>query len=165
MPLSKEQTEHFKNRLLDMKKETETRLEHEYYANQSITDASGDFNAGVDNHMADAGTELYEKEREITLENNDEDILRDIEEALQRIDDGTYGICVDTGEKISSERLEALPYAKRTLKAQQKYDKGIKPEPDEKVQLASEEEEKYEDSPMRTIDRIKEEHDPSWGRD
>ncbi len=165
MPLSKEQTEYFKNRLLDMKKQTETRLDHEYYADQSITDASGDFNAGVDNHMADAATELYEKEREMTLENNDEDILRDIKEALQRIEDGTYGICVDTGEEISTERLEAIPYAKRTFEAQQKYDKGIKPAPDDKKQLGKEDEDGYEDSPMRTIDRIKEEHDPYWGRD
>ncbi len=57
--------------------------------------------------------------------------LREVEDALQRIRDGSYGICVDTGQPIEPDRLEACPTAKRTVKAQEIYEKthagGIHP--------------------------------------
>ena len=66
---------------------------------------------GVGNHLADDATELFTRERNIALRNNAQDLMDQIDAALQRLDDGTYGKCVRCGNPIGAERLEALPYA------------------------------------------------------
>jgi RNA polymerase-binding protein DksA len=76
----------------------------------SITDETGE-DAVYDNHLADTATETYDRELDYTLEENSEQILGEIDGALKRIEDGTYGICTNRGEQISVERLEALPWA------------------------------------------------------
>jgi DnaK suppressor protein len=52
-------------------------------------------------------------------------LLRQIERALEKIDENTYGVCDITGEEIPVARLEAVPYATMTVKAQEKFEKGI----------------------------------------
>lgn len=64
----------------------------------------------VDNHPADSGTEAFERSRDLGINNALRDELEDIEAALQRMEDGTYGICVISNEEIPYERLEAIPY-------------------------------------------------------
>ncbi len=59
------------------------------------------------------------------MTNKEFGILRQIERALDKIDDGTYGICDITGEEIPMPRLEAVPYATMTVKAQEKLEKGL----------------------------------------
>jgi len=76
----------------------------------SIGDETGE-DAVFDNHLADTATVTYDRELDYTLEENSEHVLADIEAALKRIDDGTYGICTSRGEQIPVERLEALPWA------------------------------------------------------
>jgi DnaK suppressor protein len=66
---------------------------------------------GVGNHMADDATEVFTRERNIALRNNAQDLLAQVEAALQRLAEGSYGICARCGNEISTERLEALPYA------------------------------------------------------
>jgi DnaK suppressor protein len=66
---------------------------------------------GVGNHMADDATEVFTRERNIALRNNAQDLLAQVEAALQRLGEGSYGICARCGNEISTERLEALPYA------------------------------------------------------
>ena len=73
--------------------------------------------------LVDMATELLEKELNLSLTEQEKDILKEIDEALEKINNKTYGICVDTGEPIAKTRLKALPEAKRTLQAQEKYDK------------------------------------------
>lgn len=73
--------------------------------------------------LADLAADLLEREMNMTLSATDQQKLREIDEALQRIEDKTYGICIDSDEPIDKNRLKAVPEAKRTLKAQEKYDK------------------------------------------
>lgn len=68
-----------------------------------------------DNHPADSGTELYEREKDIALNGHLKEELSDIEYSLNQMKDGTYGICEVTGKEIPMERLEAIPTA-RTVK-------------------------------------------------
>lgn len=63
-------------------------------------------------HMADIGTDNYEHEFIFELIQNDDQLLREIEEALERIKNGTYGICLATGKPISKDRLRHRPWAK-----------------------------------------------------
>ena len=72
----------------------------------------------VDQHPADTGTETFERERDISILEQVEAELADVERALQRLDDGTYGTCEACGEAIDEERLEALPAARFCLKHQ-----------------------------------------------
>ena len=62
------------------------------------------------NHMAETATATLDREIDYTLEENSENVLAAIDAALKRIEDGTYGICVDRGEQIPVERLEAIPW-------------------------------------------------------
>ncbi len=64
----------------------------------------------IDNHPADIGTELYERERDIALKDNFKHKIAAINAALERFDQGTYGVCEHCGQEIPLERLEALPY-------------------------------------------------------
>jgi RNA polymerase-binding protein DksA len=76
----------------------------------SISDETGE-DAVFDNHLADTATETYDRELDYTLEENSEHVLGDIEAALKRIGDGTYGQCSNCGKQIPEERLEARPWA------------------------------------------------------
>lgn len=71
--------------------------------------------SNYDNHPAELGTELYLTELNKALIVHEENILRDIRDALGMIDQGTYGICGHCGKEIPAERLEAMPYAKHCL--------------------------------------------------
>jgi DnaK suppressor protein len=74
--------------------------------------------------LADLATELIERELNMSLSEADRERLEEIDAALKRIKDKTYGICVDTGEVISKARLKAVPEALRTLAAQEAYDRA-----------------------------------------
>jgi len=66
---------------------------------------------GVGNHLADDASEVVTRDVNLALRSNSQDLLAQVEAALQRIDDGTYGVCARCGQPINPERLEALPYA------------------------------------------------------
>lgn len=77
----------------------------------SLLEESGDLSIGSGDHIADSATETYMRELDDGLEENAEHLLGEIEAALGRIDDGTFGLCVNCGKPIGEERLEAVPYA------------------------------------------------------
>jgi DnaK suppressor protein len=76
----------------------------------------------VDQHTADAGTELFEEERDQSLINRLQYELGAIERALKRVEEGTYGVSVESGEPIPDARLEVVPWAERTVEEQARYD-------------------------------------------
>ena len=78
----------------------------------SLIEETGDLAIGSGDHIADSATETYMRELDEGLEENAEHLIVEIEEALVRIDDGTYGTCVVCGRAIGEERLDAVPYAK-----------------------------------------------------
>jgi RNA polymerase-binding transcription factor len=69
----------------------------------------------IDNHMAEIAAPTLDREIDYTLEENSEQVLAEIDEALKRIDAGTYGICASCGQPIAEERLDALPWATRCI--------------------------------------------------
>jgi RNA polymerase-binding transcription factor DksA len=71
--------------------------------------------AAYDQHPADQGSETFEREKDLSILEGLEAELVEIEAALQRVDDGTYGIDEVTGEPINPDRLDALPAARRNV--------------------------------------------------
>ena len=66
-------------------------------------------------HMADVGTDSYEQEFTLGLVESERKLLAEIDDALDRINNGTFGVCIESGEPISKARLEAKPWAKYTI--------------------------------------------------
>ena len=67
-------------------------------------------NGSLGNHLADDGSNVMEAERLSTISADMQDVVAQIDAALQRMDDGTYGLCQRCGKPINEERLEAFPY-------------------------------------------------------
>jgi RNA polymerase-binding transcription factor DksA len=82
--------------------------------------SQSDEGAGVGNHMADEGSDAQEQETDFTVRANIEVMLGEVQHALTKFETNTYGICEDTNEPIAVARLEALPYARYTVQAQEK---------------------------------------------
>src|SRR5690349_17382265 len=88
------------------------RLEAEHAQLQSDIDALAGENqtqhddTGIGNHLADDATEVFTRERNMALRTNAEELLLQVDAALARLDEGTYGICARCGREITSERLE-----------------------------------------------------------
>jgi DnaK suppressor protein len=78
----------------------------------------------VDQHVADEGTELFEAELDEGLADQLREELAAIERAEQRLAEGKYGLSVESGEPIPDERLEAMPWAERTVEEQERVDRG-----------------------------------------
>jgi len=73
---------------------------------------------GYSLHMADSGTDNFDRDFALSLLSSDQDAIYEIEEALKRIEKNTYGICELTGKAIPKARLEAIPWARFTVQAQ-----------------------------------------------
>jgi RNA polymerase-binding transcription factor DksA len=86
------------------------------YQSEHLTDESEDDSIAELSHqpvhMADTGTETFNRERDMSILEQIEAELTDVEHALQRLDDGTYGICEACGAEIGDDRLEAMPEAR-----------------------------------------------------
>lgn len=117
MALSEQQLYEFRKTLLAMKQTTSDLLEssENFGTNEElIKESIGDL-SNYDNHPADHGTELYEREKDIALREHTERGLDEINQALVRIEEGTYGICEICHKEIPVERLEAHPTALRCV--------------------------------------------------
>jgi RNA polymerase-binding protein DksA len=114
--LTKKELDDFASRLRDERAELSEQLstieDQAFAATQS--DISGD--VGVDDESADAGTATFEREKELSIEQNVRDLIQKIDRALKRIDAGTYGICERCGKPIEKARLKALPYVDLCIK-------------------------------------------------
>jgi RNA polymerase-binding protein DksA len=104
-------TNRFREALTQERQRIQAALDNLHEENPgSITDETGE-DAVYDNHLADTATVTYDRELDYTLEENAEHMLSDIDSALRRIDDGTYGKCTNCSKEIPPERLEARPWA------------------------------------------------------
>ena len=77
-----------------------------------------------DPSLSDQGTETFDREFALNQLSSEQDVIFEIDEAIRRIENGTYGICEMTNEPINIERLEALPYVRHSIKAQSELEKG-----------------------------------------
>lgn len=119
MTLKPEEIERFKQRLENMRDQMLN----------AIRDASVDVKAaeekrGYSQHQADEGTDTFNRTISLELSNKELSVLRQIERALEKIKEGSYGICDISGEEIPLKRLEVIPYATMTVQAQEKLEKG-----------------------------------------
>ncbi|MDR6224772.1 TraR/DksA C4-type zinc finger protein [Desmospora profundinema] len=108
--LTEEQSAKLKQMLLDEKRRVEKRLnDNDHFGlGVGMNDSIGEL-SGYDNHPADVGTELYERGKDIALNEESETQLEEVELALLRMEAGQYGTCVVCGKDIPYERLEAVP--------------------------------------------------------
>ena len=67
--------------------------------------------ADYDNHPADAASDTFEREKNLALDQNTNDLIENIDRAMEKIEAGNYGICDRCGNEISKARLEVIPYA------------------------------------------------------
>lgn len=115
-PYTKKELGELKARLLEEQVELQTQLttiEEASFAN-SQSELSGE--VAFDEENADAGTFTFERERDLSIENNIRDLLQKIERALHRMKEKTYGTCSRCGKPIEKARLKALPYVELCIK-------------------------------------------------
>jgi RNA polymerase-binding transcription factor len=91
----------------------------------SLTEETGDLSSGPGDHPADNATETFMRELDEGLEENADHLLDAIGAALERIEDGTYGLCGTCGSPIGEERLEAVPYATLCIDHQRALERSI----------------------------------------
>jgi RNA polymerase-binding protein DksA len=104
-------TDRFREALLEERRRVQAALQNLHdETSGNLYEEAGEETA-YDNHLADTATETYDRELDYTLEENSEHVLAEIDAALVRIDDGTYGTCTNCQKQIPEERLEALPWA------------------------------------------------------
>ncbi len=80
--------------------------------------------SGGDQHLADHASDTFERELDESLEENAEEIIREVDDALRAIAEGTYGTCAVCGETIPEERLAAVPYATLCVADRRKLEQG-----------------------------------------
>lgn len=111
--LGSRELEHFRDLLLEKRRE----LVGDMYSMESeaLRTSGGTNLSSLPLHMADMGTDNYEQEFTLGLVEKDRGLLREINTALAKIQNGTYGICEGTGKPISKPRLEAQPWARHSI--------------------------------------------------
>lgn len=103
------------------------RLESELHDIMERTSHSSDLEqvtelSTYDDHPADLASETFEREKDLALEGNIMDLLEKVNTALEKIDEGTYGVCDSCGIEINPNRLEALPWASLCLNCQDRLE-------------------------------------------
>jgi RNA polymerase-binding transcription factor DksA len=101
----------FYNRLIELRDQLTRQM-------NGLAKESAQEMAGYSLHMADSGTDNFDRDFALSLLSSDQDAIYEIEEALKRIERNTYGICELTGKPIPKSRLEAIPWTRFTVQAQ-----------------------------------------------
>ncbi len=122
--LPKKDLDKYKKLLEEVRKKIAGDLQHLEgdSLNTNQRDSSGDL-SGYSFHMADMASDNFEREFTLGLASNEQQHLNMIEEALRRIDEGTYGICETCTKPIPQKRLVAVPHAKLCIKCQELEEK------------------------------------------
>jgi DnaK suppressor protein len=122
--LSKKELEHFKKKLESEKQRVLEEVGELQSGNlkQALADQAGE-QSRYSYHLGDTASLFYDREFSMGLSERQQKYLEQIDEALERIEAGTYGICKVTGELIPSERLEEVPVAKYSVKGKEILEK------------------------------------------
>jgi len=114
----------FKKIVLKRKEEVLDDIKHisEDTLKKSQKEASGDI-SGYTYHMADVATDNYDREFSLGLASNERKVIYELDDALKKIEDGTFGICEDCKSLIAKNRIKAVPNARLCVKCQQKREK------------------------------------------
>ena len=118
MTLSKAQLKQFRQVLITVRAKLAGEIRSiAQDASKSPREASGDLSAYT-LHMADMAADTYERELSMNIVSSEQEILYQIDDALKRIDDGSYGICTQCNKPITMSRLKAVPYASMCIACQ-----------------------------------------------
>ena len=130
--LTAKELEHFKQLLLEKRRELigDVNEINDEALKQSRLSAAGDLSS-MPIHMADIGSDNFEQEFALGLLDGERRLLREIDSALQRTTDKTYGICAATGKPISKPRLEAQPWARHCVEYARMLEQGLVTESEE----------------------------------
>lgn len=111
--MDKNKIESFKGKLLKEQRRLEDELATMHAENTNTIFAKEEYGGdeNVEDHMADAASNIFDRERDLSLEQNIQDMLAQVGSALRRIDDGKYGRCTNCGKQVDEARLRAIPYA------------------------------------------------------
>ncbi|MDX9702506.1 MAG: TraR/DksA family transcriptional regulator [Candidatus Auribacterota bacterium] len=122
--MTPEQLQEFKEKLLALKERILGDLEHLKgdALRNSFRDSAGDL-SGYSLHMADQGTDNFDREFTFDLYSNEQDIIYMIDDALERIEEGNYDQCRECPSKISLNRLEAIPYTMLCIDCANKFER------------------------------------------
>ncbi len=120
--LKKKDLDHYQGLLLDRRRE----LVGDLHAmeKQALQSASGNV-SHMPIHMADVGTDTYDQDFMLGLAESERQRLREIDAALMRIEDRTYGVCQMTEKVIPKARLNAKPWARLTIEAAREIERGV----------------------------------------
>jgi len=118
-PYSDEELEYFKEIIIKKRDEAEQELTTLQNSLRESMENSSDESA-YSFHMADAGTDAQEREKTYMLFNRTKKFVRYLDDALQRIENKTYGVCKVSGKKIAKGRLEAVPHTQLSIDAKLK---------------------------------------------
>jgi DnaK suppressor protein len=113
-------TQRFRDTLLEERRRVEHALATLRDEHPGSLDEEVEETATSDNHLAETATATLGREIDYTLGENSEEVLAQIDAALERIDDGTYGTCTNCGKEIPLERLEANPWASLCIGCKQR---------------------------------------------
>ena len=118
--MTKKEAAKFKKLLLKKREDVLGEINHIVKENlKSQKEASGDL-SGYSYHMADMASDSYDREFSLNIASGEQEIVYEIDEALKRIDEGVYGVCISCSKKIPAKRLTALPYVKYCIQCQSK---------------------------------------------
>jgi RNA polymerase-binding protein DksA len=115
-------TEHFQRRLEEERQRVVDAIDNIHTENPGSLSEETEETTYQDNHLGDIATATFDREMASSLEENSTKVLGEIDEALRRIDDGTYGTCERCGKLIDVERLEALPWATLCIEDKRKQE-------------------------------------------
>lgn len=116
--LSSDDVTHFRDLLLTERARLEEEREQIRSRSGSVDGALPEEGEGGDEDTADLASAMMDKEMDLSVEDEIEDLLGQVAHALRKLEDGTYGICDMSGERISKGRLELIPWAALTVECQ-----------------------------------------------
>ena len=137
--LSASEIKHFKEMLLQKRRDilSDVSEMEDETLKKSRLDATGDLSS-MPIHMADIGTDNYEQEFTLELMDGERKLLREIDDALGRIERRTYGLCEGKGTPIAKARLEAQPWARHSVEYARMLEQGLVPEQEQPMSESEE---------------------------
>ena len=122
--MDKEKLEYYKNLILQKRTELLRQLDHlrDSGLNESVSVSSGDHST-YSFHMADQGTDTMEREQQYMFASREQNFLYHLDLALERIDKGEFGKCINCGQDINEERLEAAPHVRLCIDCKSKEER------------------------------------------
>ncbi len=123
--MTKKELEHYKKLLLKKREELLNEIEYikENSFKKTMKESSGEISA-YNFHMADQATDANEREKAFMFAYREDRLIYHIDRALERIKNGTYGLCQECGKPISKDRLEAVPHARLCIECKSKEEQS-----------------------------------------